>query len=31
MTNLNTAFNILNNRPIGESGTFLMRMIIPNL
>ena len=30
-TNLNTAFNILNNRPVGESGDFLMRIIIPNL
>ena len=29
-TNLNTAFNILYNRPTGESETHLMRMIIPN-
>ena len=30
-TNLNTALNILNNKPIGELGTPLMKMTIPNL
>ena len=28
---MNTALNILNNKPIGELGTPLMRMTIPNL
>ena len=29
-TNLNTTFNILYNRPTGESETHLTRMTIPN-
>ena len=28
---MNTALNILNNKPIGELGTPLMKMTIPNL